>query len=142
MLKLKISNLRHWIAHFSIFYMLCIIVDSMLHTAIQVIHFESKLKRYYHFDIVCRSDPSSIDTCPPPLYLFLPTRYCWNVLGNITPMKWQINTKIKPWEKVFSSCLEDYKTILHDFYKQHFYIHQQAKIWFFEIITVSGIKGS
>ena len=43
-------------------------------------------------------------------------------------MRFGINTKVNSCGKVISSCLEDYKTTLSDFYKQHVFKQHWAKI--------------
>ena len=49
----------------------------------------------------------------PLLYLFSePPMFCQHFFDNITPMKYEINTKINSLGKVILSCLEHYKTKL------------------------------
>ena len=71
-----------------------------------------------------------------PLYIFFPnTRTFGNILQTIMPpMKCLINTKLNSWEKVVSSCLEDWKTIWY-FLQATLLYNRQLEIWF-EIITI------
>ena len=51
-----------------------------------------------------------------PFCLFLKSTLLAIFFGKIAPMKYRIYTKINSSGKVISSCLEDYKTMLHDFF--------------------------
>ena len=63
--------------------------------------------------------PPSIDNPPSichPFLSLLESTLLAIFFGKIAPMKYIINTKINSSGKVISSCLEDYKTMLHDFF--------------------------
>ena len=74
--------------------------------------------------IVSSKFKTRLETIPPiysqlsfPFYVFLELSL-WSflcVFGKIAPMKYRINTKINPCNKVIFSFLRDCKTKLHDF---------------------------
>ena len=57
------------------------------------------------------------------LFYYLKSMGRWqHLFDNITPMKYGMKTKIKPPEKIFSSCLEDSKTKLLAFFISNTFI--------------------
>ena len=61
-----------------------------------------------------------------PLYHFLEPALLTISFGNIGPMKYRINAKINSSGKVISSCSEDYKTTVHNFFICNTFIRDTA----------------